>query len=284
VRPAALRGALERFAAFFAAPLIKKDALEREVRAVDSEFKSALQSDAARLQALRAATAAEGHPARKFAWGDRRSLADGPAAAGVDVRSALLAHHAAHYGAARMNLVLLGGEPLDALAAWAAELFGGVPAGPPGLRPSFAAAGAPFAGGALALAPAAREGHRLSIAFPLPCLHAAYQKKADDYLSHLVGHEGRGSLLAALKARGWATELCAGVAEANSAAYVFDVSVVLTEAGLAAGEGAGLAVARLVFEYLALLRAAGPQRWAWDELAAMGAMKFRFQEEEEPAE
>ena len=35
-----------------------------------------------------------------------------------------------------------------------------------------------------------------------------------------------------------------------------------------------------MFEYLALLRAAGPQRWAYDEMAAISDMKFRFAEEE----
>ena len=44
--------------------------------------------------------------------------------------------------------------------------------------------------------------------------------------------------------------------------------------------GAGLAVIGLLFEYIALLRAAGPQRWAYDEMAAIGNMKFRFAEEE----
>ena len=37
-KPAALHGALERFAQFFIAPLCKEDALEREVMAVNNEF------------------------------------------------------------------------------------------------------------------------------------------------------------------------------------------------------------------------------------------------------
>ncbi len=38
-----LRPALDRFAQFFIAPLIKADALEREVQAVDNEFSGVLQ-------------------------------------------------------------------------------------------------------------------------------------------------------------------------------------------------------------------------------------------------
>ena len=42
---------------------------------------------------------------------------------------------------------------------------------------------------------------QVSVTFQLPCLHGQYHKKADHYISHLVGHEGPGSLLSALKVR-----------------------------------------------------------------------------------
>lgn len=41
--------------------------------------------------------------------------------------------------------------------------------------------------------------------------------------------------------------------------------------------GLGLAPVGLLFEYLAMLASAGPQRWAYDELAATAQMRFRFQ-------
>jgi hypothetical protein len=43
VKPDALRPALDRFAQFFISPLVKADALEREVQAVDNEFAGVLQ-------------------------------------------------------------------------------------------------------------------------------------------------------------------------------------------------------------------------------------------------
>lgn len=92
-------------------------------------------------------------------------------------------------------------------------------------------------GGKLYLLPATREAHRVVATFQFPPLTQLYCKKAEDYLSHMVGHEGRGSLLSALKARGWASELCAGVLDQSSAAWFFDVTITLTEAGLAAGDG-----------------------------------------------
>ncbi|KAF3496011.1 hypothetical protein DY000_02052012 [Brassica cretica] len=69
-----LQGALKRFSQFFVAPLMKTEAMEREVLAVDSEFNQALQNDACRLQQLQCYTSAKGHPFNRFSWGNKKSL------------------------------------------------------------------------------------------------------------------------------------------------------------------------------------------------------------------
>jgi nardilysin len=286
-RPGALAGALDRFAQFFVAPLMKADALGREVSAVDNEFSGVLQSDGCRLAQLRAHTASAGHPFARFAWGNRASLADGPAAAGLDVRGAMLDFYTREYGAERMTLVVLGGQPLEEMARLVGTAFGPVPAGV-GPPTDHGRAGPPYGGGTLHISPAVKEGHTLTLAWCLPPLGHKYRSKAEDYLAHLLGHEGAGSLLAGLKARGWATGLSAGVgeggAERSSAAFVFEVAIALTDAGLAAGPGAGLAPAGLVFAYIGLLARSGPQAWVHAEVSAIAAARFRFAEEEDAAE
>lgn len=62
--------ALERFAQFFISPLIKRNALARELEALDSEFQSVLQSDSCRRQQLFSQAARKGHPATQFLWGN----------------------------------------------------------------------------------------------------------------------------------------------------------------------------------------------------------------------
>lgn len=47
--------------------------------------------------------------------------------------------------------------------------------------------------------------------------------------------------------------------ERSSAAWLFDVTINLTDAGLAAAPGAGLGPVGLVFQFLNLLRKEGPQ-------------------------
>ncbi|KAL0048825.1 hypothetical protein WJX82_000128 [Trebouxia sp. C0006] len=287
VKPNALYGALDRFAQFFIDPLCKADALEREVMAVDDEFSGVLQSDGCRLSQLRCHTAKSGHIYNKFSWGNRKSLFDEPKARGVAVRDELVQYYRQQYSAERMSLVVLGGQELDELEQWVSDLFSTVPAGK-GARPTFFGAGMPYQGGHVTISPSVKEGHQVMALFQLPSLTNEYRSKADEYLSHLVGHEGKGSLLSALKAKGWASELSAGVGESgydrNTAAYVFEVHITLTEAGLNAEPGNGLAPMGLLFQFLSLLKEAGPQQWVFDELANIAQMRFKFAEEEDACE
>lgn len=86
-----------------------------------------------------------------------------------------------------------------------------------------------------------------------------------------MGHESSGSLLSALKARGLASGLCAGISEGgherSSAAWLFGVGITLTDAGVARwAEAVGL-----LFAYVDMVRRAGPQKWIWEEISAIKA-------------
>jgi nardilysin len=284
IQPEALKETLDRFAHFFISPLCLKGSLEREVLAVDSEFQGVVQEDSCRVSQLICHTAMQGHIYQGFSWGNKKSLWDQPRASHVDIRSEILNHYKSHYSAERMSLVVLGGESLDTLASWVTEIFANLPVGK-GPRVTFEGSGGPFEGQRLYVMPAVREKHEISITFTLPSLFSHYEKKAEHYISHLVGHEGPGSLLSRLKKEGWANEVCAGVEEdghsQNTCCYLFSITITLTEAGLEAGPGLGLAVIGLVFEYLDLLRSSGPQEWIWREQKAIHEMKFRYQEEED---
>ncbi|KAL0923186.1 hypothetical protein M5K25_007231 [Dendrobium thyrsiflorum] len=57
-------------------PLIKAQAMEREVLAVDSEFKQVLQSNSCHLIQLTYHTSTNGHPLNRFFWENRKSFVD----------------------------------------------------------------------------------------------------------------------------------------------------------------------------------------------------------------
>lgn len=233
VNPSHLEGAMHRMSRFFVAPLWKADATQREVQAVDSEFSGVLTSDSVRIDHLTLCHSARtGHPYRLFSWGNHKSLVADPEAAGVDVRAALLEFYHRYYCASRMSVVVQGCEPLDHLEELTRTYFGPVPnRGVP--RPDFSSAGLPFDGSELPQVVRCvpiREIYTMMLQWTLPPDEDQYMEDPDGYVSHLVGHEAKGSILALLKARGWATGLMAGVGsggyDRSSAATVFQVQCV----------------------------------------------------------
>ena len=69
-----LQTSLDMFAQFFIKPLMKKEAMEREREAVDSEYQMSLPSDYARKQQIFGSVAKDKHPLSKFMWGNKQSL------------------------------------------------------------------------------------------------------------------------------------------------------------------------------------------------------------------
>ncbi|XP_009119011.1 nardilysin-like isoform X2 [Brassica rapa] len=273
-----LQGALKRFSQFFVAPLMKTEAMERELLAVDSEFNQALQNDACRLQQLQCHTSTKGHPLNRFAWGNKKSLS-GAMENGVDLRECIVKLYKEYYHGGLMKLVVIGGEPLDLLESWVAELFGDVKNGSK-IRPTLVAEGPIWEGGKLYRLEAVRDVHTLNLTWTLPPLRHAYVKKPEDYLAHLLGHEGRGSLHSFLKVKGLITSLSAGVGDdginRSSLAYVFGMSIHLTDSGLEKIYD----IIGYIYQYLKLLRDASPQEWIFKELQDIGNMDFRYAEEQ----
>ncbi|XP_042507434.1 nardilysin-like isoform X2 [Macadamia integrifolia] len=273
-----LKGALKRFSQFFISPLVKAEAMERELLAVDSEFNQVLQSDACRLQQLQCHTSPPSHPFNRFFWGNKKSLADAMEK-GIDLREKILQLYRENYHGGLMKLVVIGGEPLDILENWVVELFGSAKEGPQ-FKSEDRKVAPIWKAGKLYRLDAVKDVHVLNLTWTLPCLHKEYLKKPEDCLAHLMGHEGSGSLHYFLKTKGWATSVSAGVGDEgmqrSSIAYIFGISIHLTDSGLEKV----YEVIGVVYQYVKLLRQSVPQEWIFKELQDIGNMEFRFSEEQ----
>lgn len=273
-----LKDALKRFSQFYISPLVKSEAMEREVLAVDSEFNQALQSDSCRLQQLQCHTSVPGHPFNRFFWGNKKSLSDAMENE-IDLRQRIMKMYEDNYCGEVMKLVIIGGESLDVLESWVLELFSDVKKGPfSGLEIKYE--GPIWNAGKLYRLESVKDVHVLEISWKLPCLRKDYLKKSEDYLAHLIGHEGRGSLHFFLKSKGWITSISAGVGDdgmlRSSLAYIFGMSIHLTDSGL----DKIYEIIGFVYQYLKLLRQAPPQVWIFKELQDIANMEFRFAEEQ----
>lgn len=274
-----LWGALDRFGQFFISPLFLEDTLDREIKAVDSENKKNLQNDTWRLHQLNKALANPEHPYCHFSTGSWKTLHDDPIARGVKIRDEFIKFHSTNYSANRMKLVVLGRESLDTLEEWVEEIFAEVPNKDlPRRRWDMPV----YTKNELltqVFAKPVLESRSLGLEFVYRDEEAFYESHPSRYLSHLIGHEGPGSILAHIKAKGWANGLGAGGSTLCPGSGLFSINVKLTEEGLKNYKE----VAKLIFQYIGMVRDHPPQEWIVDEQMKISEVEFRFKQKSPPS-
>ena len=105
--------ALDMFASCFISPLFKRNATNRELEAIDSEFNLASTNDDVRAQQLFSSFAQSNHVLTKFSWGNHQSLKTVPKEKGIDMEVMLRSFHRTHYTPANMKLVVVAPQHLD---------------------------------------------------------------------------------------------------------------------------------------------------------------------------
>ena len=99
---------LDRFSQFFISPVFSENCKDREIRAIESEFKLRLNDDYRRLFQLSKSLCSRDHPYSRFGSGNLKSLEETPAKEGVDVRADLMAFYHKYYSANIMKLCIVG--------------------------------------------------------------------------------------------------------------------------------------------------------------------------------
>lgn len=271
-----LKGALDRFAQFFIEPLFLEDTLDRELRAVDSEHKKNLQNDQWRLHQLDKALANPRHPYCHFSTGSLETLKIEPEKRGIDIRQAFLDHHEKYYSANRMKLVILGREPLDTLEQWAVEFFSDVKdKNLPQNRWEDEEPYLPEHLQTQVFAKPVMDSRSLELTFPYLDEETLYESQPSRYLSHLIGHEGPGSIMSYIKSRGWANGLSSGAySVCPGSPGLFSCQVRLTEEGLKNYQE----IVKVFFQYISMLKETPPQEWIFEENKNLAEIEFKFKQ------
>lgn len=107
----------------FVTPLLRKESIAKEIKAVDTEFFEAVNSDSVRAELILNHVAKHGHPFQKFGWGNQKSLVDDLLAKGVDLHTVMVDFYNKYYDPRKMFVVIRSQHPIDDLQAWAVEAF-----------------------------------------------------------------------------------------------------------------------------------------------------------------
>ncbi|CAI4047023.1 hypothetical protein SKDZ_12G4150 [Saccharomyces kudriavzevii ZP591] len=274
-----LFGALDRFAGFFSCPLFNKDSTDKEINAVNSENKKNLQNDIWRIYQLDKSLTNPNHPYHKFSTGNIETLGTLPKENGQNVRDELLQFHNNFYSANLMKLCILGREDLDTLSDWTYNLFKDISNNDREI-PHYAEPimQSEYLQKIIQVHPV-KDLKKLEISFTVPDMDEKWESKPPRILSHLIGHEGSGSLLAHLKNVGWANELSAGGHTVSKGNAFFAVDIDLTDNGLTHYRD----VIVLVFQYIEMLKNSLPQKWIFSELQDICNASFKFKQAGSPS-
>lgn len=276
IENAHLEPALDRFAQFFIAPLFTAEYVERERNAVHSEYVAKLKDDARKEWDVYRDLMNPANPSALFTVGNHTTLGD---RAGTVLRDELIAFYQRYYSSHLMSLVVIGRENLDQLEALVQQRFAQIPQREVLLPETYPALfNEDFLPASVEIKPE-KELRQLAFNFPIPNPDALYSYKPYDYIGHLLGYEGKGSLLALLKRLGWAESLYAGVTVKNRQQAIFQISLNLTPEGVLAKEQ----IVSLLFNVIDQLRSRGLNQWRYEELKQLADMNFRFLEKEPPA-
>ncbi|MCH8499541.1 MAG: insulinase family protein [Marinobacter sp.] len=275
IQPDYLEQALDRFAQQFSAPLFTPELVERERRAVHSEFTSQMREDSRRNYSARQRAMNPAHPASQFSVGNMHTLED---TAERPLQPDVVAHWHARYSANIMTLVVYGPQSLDELEAM--------------VRPRFTAIEnrnlAPLAHDQALFDTAQlprlleiqtlREVHQLNLSFPIPSQRPYYRDKPLYYLASILGNEGPGSLLDVMKQMGWVESLSAGQGLEAGEQTTFEISLALTPQGFDNWQ----AITAMIFKQIDTLRQDGITETRFAEKQQLAELDFRFAEKLPP--
>jgi len=267
VQPSAFDEALDRFAQFFIAPLLDPKYVDREKKAVHSEYQLQLKDDGWRGFSVQKKSMNPAHPGTRFNIGSLETL-DG------DVQSDLIKFFKGNYSADQMTLVVLDSSSLDELEATVKAKFEAVKnyaIGPRDtLPPVMKQELLPIAVRHKTL----KDIQSLSYNFPVSDLEQHSQTKPAVYIANLLGHEGAGSLYDYLRKLGLVESLGASGQRFDDDNSFISVDINLTDAG---AEQIPV-ITEALFDYIELIKKAGINRWRYDEQAALAELAFRFRE------
>lgn len=199
-----LEGALDRLANFFISPLMKKDSMNREREAVESEFQNRINDDGTRVDQLFSSLGTKHHPSSTFGWGNLKTLKENISDDDLYERAHLFRKK--HYCANKMTLCIQSRLDLDELQDLAVKYYSDIPfnanVDPPlseNPEYSFTKAFKPEFHEKIYYVCPKSNRIKMTLAWLLPSMIKDYRSKPQHFISFILGYEGPGSLCSYLR-------------------------------------------------------------------------------------
>ena len=270
IKHQSLNVVLPAFADMLRAPLLNPRSIEKEIQAIEAEFQFKRKDDLRRLYQIHKETCNPNHPFSQFSVGN----ADIFDRLGIDgLHQYLSEFHQRFYNASNMRLCIHSSIPLEQLHSMVIHAFGKMKKG----EQAKADWPALYTSSQLAIRigiEPLQQARRMIVTFALPALHKELVTRPLDYISHVLGDEGQGSLFAYLKSKNWVTSLIAGSGIEGEDFKDFNVNFQLTEQGLLHQED----IISSLFYAIKVTRDSISEAWRYNEKAQLSALAYQYDE------
>lgn len=255
----AFEGALQRFSRFFVCPTFDEQYVAREKNAVHSEHEKNLKEDARREYRFLQLITDPAHPFSKFSTGDNKTLADAN-------RDVVMDFYKKNYSSNLMRLVMMSNRDASELRDLSQKYFSDVTNLQLNMPEFSEHLFAPNQQPMLHKVESIRDQDILKISFSVPDDIPFWESKPTQFLAHLIGEEGEGSLLSYLKGKEWALGL-----ETSTWWRMFHIRVHLTEKGKQEIQE----IVKSVFSFIELLKKEGLKEYLFTERKIMAEVDLK---------
>lgn len=266
---------IHQFADMLHSPLFAENWLEKEIQAIDAEFKLKQKDDLRRLYQVHKETSNPQHPFSQFSVGNQQVFSQHKVG---ELASMLRQFHQGYYCGDNISLCLVSNLPLDEQETLITKNFNSISPQPGKRIDTYPPLYLPQQLGVEINICPLKATRRLIISFALPNMTQHYRSKPSSLISQLIGDEGKGSLLWYYKQKGWATSLSSGGGIQGENFKDFNISMQLTESGLRHKD----AILNGLFYYLQLIRQQGLCRWRFEEKQKLNQLAYQFHDHPKP--
>ncbi len=263
--------ALDRFANFFKEPLFNPSGVSRELNAIDQEYAKNYENDDIREIMVMKEIENPSHPNHRFNMGNSSTL-------GSVAQETLKNWYNDHYSANIMRLLIISKLPLDELVKLTVQDFGGILNKNKQAFAPEALLSNPEMEGKLIYIQPIKNVRTLTLVWDLPKKFWEMKDTHPDRLiCHVLGHEGKESLLAQLKREKFAENLECSTYEIGGHDLVMFVSLDLTDEGI---QHIDQVILRC-FQAIAMLKERPFPKYLFDEVQKIGMLNYEYQKRED---
>lgn len=260
---------LDIFSQFFINPLFKKDTVQKEIEAVNSEHSKNLQSMIWRFLRIMKELADKDHPYSKFGTGNRDTLMKD------DIRDKLIEFYNKYYSSSDMSLVISTNVPFNDVLKMVTKMFNKIS---DKNKDNHKDIGLPFNFSKkdnimcqkLVYTDSVDDNDRLYLVYEIPNIDKYFMFKPIEYINIMIDHKSRYSLSDILKSDDLCDSISFQIYDTDPYSYMIGIYVDLTDKGY----NNITYVIDIINDYIDNIRNKPPLNYVFDDLKQINKILF----------